>query len=117
MARQQVVQGGTQSVDIGEGGGRWDVCQHFWGDVGGGAAGLRRCALQEGLARLTCPVRPRSAGDLTRLPAPDTRRQSLRLPGGRSDTLGAMVSCKSSPFTYPLQVGRPTITKAGNEQA
>ena len=37
MARQQVVQGGTQSVDIGEWGERWDLCQQFRGDVAGRA--------------------------------------------------------------------------------
>src|SRR5205807_7441061 len=37
MARQQVVQGGTQSVDIGEWGELWDLCQQFRGDVAGRA--------------------------------------------------------------------------------
>src|SRR5437588_8621505 len=37
MARQQVVQGGTQSVDIGERGERWSSCQQFRGDVAGRA--------------------------------------------------------------------------------
>src|SRR5947209_16046327 len=61
MARQQVIQGGTQSVDIGERGERWSSCQQFRGDVAGRARhGEIGVLYREGVQAMSKSIKKRS---------------------------------------------------------